>query len=207
MYVDKDVSVNQRFKAIIEHNYFGDVEELGFDDARKASQEINKWVAEATNGHIKDLVNEGSVSNSVVLLLNALYFQGTWRQSFNKTFNGPFLTSGGKSVDKSFIERTGNYYYFNSKLYDAKILRIPYAGFRYSMFFVLPNESNNIDSVVEKLDSTTLKNEVWHMDDLGECYFKVFLITSITLFSQRFTWFCQSSSLTQRHLSTMSSNR
>lgn len=162
------MEVNQRFKSIVEHNYLGDVEELNFADSRSASQTINKWVSEATNGHIKDLVNEGSVSNSVILMLNALYFQGTWRQSFNKTINAPFLTSAGRSVDKSFIERTGNYYFFDSKHYNAKFLRIPYAGYRYSMFVILPHESSNVDSVIDKLDSTTLKNEVWHMDDLGK---------------------------------------
>jgi serine protease inhibitor len=168
MFVDKDVKVNQRFQATIEHHYQANTEELDFENAAKSSQYINKWVSDATNGHIKDLVNEGSVANSVILLLNALYFNGAWRQPFNKTFTGPFNTAAGKNVQKSFVERTGNYNFLNSKAYDAKILRIPYAGRRYSMFIILPNESNNINRVIESLDSTTLENEVLRMDELGE---------------------------------------
>lgn len=166
IYVDKDVNVNQRFGAIVQHNYLADVEELDFTNARGAAQSINTWVKQATNGHIKNLVSEDSVSNSVLLLINALYFEGTWRHAFNKTIPGKFLTSSGKKVDKNFMERTGNMYYFYSKHLDSKILRLPYNGRRYSMFIVLPNENQNLDTVIDKMDSNTIKNEVWHMDEV-----------------------------------------
>lgn len=166
LYVDKYVKVNQRFNAIVQHNYLADIQELDFADARKSTQEINDWVKVITNGHIKDLVSEGSVSNSVILLLNALYFEGTWRFGFNKTVTGNFFTGPGKSVSKTFMERTSNFYYFYSKHMDAKILRLPYNGRRFSMFIILPNDSTNLDNVVERLDSGTIKNEIWHMDEV-----------------------------------------
>lgn len=166
LYVDKDVKVNQRFNAIAEHNYLADVQELDFADSRKSAQEINNWVKIITNGRIKDLVSEGSVANSVILLLNALYFEGTWRFGFNKTLTGNFFSAPGKGVSKQFMERTGNFYYFYSKHMNAKILRLPYNGRRFSMFIILPNEDSNVDAVVDLLDSSTIKNEVWHMDEV-----------------------------------------
>ena len=166
MYVDRDVNVNQRFSAIAEHNYLTDVEELDFADGNTSTQVINNWVKSATNGRIKNLVSDESVANSVVLLINALYFEGTWRFGFNKTKSGSFFTSPGRKVEKTFIEQTGNFYYFYSKYMDAKILRLPYNGRRYSMFIVLPNENNNLDNVIERLDAGTIKNEVWHMDEV-----------------------------------------
>lgn len=166
MYVDKDVNVNQRFSAIAEHNYLAEIEELDFGDSGRSAQTINNWVKLATNGHIKDLVSEDSVSNSVILLINALYFEGTWRFGFNKTKTGAFFPSPGKKVDKTFIEQTGNFYYFYSKHLDAKILRLPYTGRRYSLFIILPSENNNLDNVIERLDAGTIKNEVWHMDEV-----------------------------------------
>lgn len=166
MYVDKYVKVNQRYNAIVESNYLADVHQLDFADSRKSTQEINDWVRNITNGHIRDLVSEGSVANSVILLLNAVYFEGTWRFGFNKTVNGNFFTGPGKSVAKTFMERTSNFYYFYSKHMDAKILRLPYNGRRFSMFIILPNDSTNLDNVVELLDSGTIKNEIWHMDEV-----------------------------------------
>ena len=34
------------------------------------------------------------------------------------------------------------------------------------MFIILPSDINGIDTLVEKLESNALKNEVWHMDEL-----------------------------------------
>lgn len=166
MFVDNYVSINQRYSAIVTHNYLSEVEPLNFTDSRGSAGLINKWVKEITQGNIRDLVTEDSVSNSVLLLINALYFQGTWRQGFNKTFVSGFTTPGGKKVDKPFMERTGNFYYFYSKHLDSKILRIPYSGRRFSMFIILPNEAQSLDAVVELLSSETIKNEVWHMDEV-----------------------------------------
>lgn len=166
MYVDQDVKVNQRFQAIAEHNYLADVESLNFNDGRGSAGRINDWVKTATGGRIKDLVSEDAVTNSIVLLINALYFEGTWRFGFNKTLAADFNVAPGRKLKKQFMERTGNFYYFYSKELDAKLLRMPYNGRRYSMFIVLPNESSNVDKVIEGLSSDTIKNEVWHMDDV-----------------------------------------
>lgn len=160
------MKINQRFGSIVQHNYLADVEELNFDESRAAAQEINSWIKTETNGRIKDLVSEDSVANSVILLINVLYFEGTWRYGFNKTFTKPFNLSPGKRVDKPFMERTGNFYYFYSKHLDAKILRLPYDGRRYSMFIMLPNNNQSLDTVIDSLDSGTIKNEVWHMDEV-----------------------------------------
>lgn len=166
MFVDKDINVNQRFSAIAEHNYLADIEEFDFTDTAKSAKAINNWVRGATNGRIKNLVSDESVANSVILLINALYFEGTWRFGFNKTKTGSFSLSPGKRVDKSFVEQTGNFYYFYSKYMDSQILRLPYNGRRYSMFVILPSENNNLDTITERLDAGTLKNEVWHMDEV-----------------------------------------
>lgn len=150
----------------MQHNYLADVEELNFDDSRGSAQEINNWIKTATNNRIKDLVSEDSVANSVILLINALYFEGTWRFGFNKTFTGEFNLAPGKRVNKPFMERTGNFYYFFSKHLDAKILRLPYDGRRYSMFVILPNDNQSLETVIDRLDSGTIKNEIWHMDEV-----------------------------------------
>lgn len=165
MYVDQDVSPIQRFSSIIQYNYLADVEKLNFADARSSSNSINGWIKAITNGRIKDLVTEDSLQNAVVLLINAMYFEGTWRTPFNKTFTAPFHGSAGKR-DRAFMERTGNHYYFYSKHLNSKILRIPYSGRRYSMFIILPNENQNLDATIDLLNSETLKNEVWHMDEV-----------------------------------------
>lgn len=60
------------------------------------------------------------------------------------------------------------FYYFYSKKLNAKILRLPYNGRRYSMFIILPNENNDLDGVIDRLDSRVIKDEVWHLDESGK---------------------------------------
>jgi serpin B len=166
VFVDSDVSVNQRFESILKHNYLSDVEQLNFADAQKSASTINKWVKELTQGRLSDLVSEDAVSQAVILLVNALYFEGTWRFGFNKTVTREFFTAPSKKFQKQYMEQTRNFYYFYSNHLNAKILRLPYNGRRFSMFIILPNAIDGLDDVVERLTADTIKNEVWHMDEV-----------------------------------------
>jgi serine protease inhibitor len=166
VYVDKIVNVNQRFGAIAESNYNSDVISLDFGDSRAAAKDINEWIKESTNGRISDLVSEDTVSNSVLFLINALYFESSWRYPFNKTLTRDFIHSPGKKSSRQFMEQTNNFYYFFSRQLNAKILRLPYRGRTFSMFMILPIEVNGLDSVIEKLNAETLNNEVSHMKEL-----------------------------------------
>ncbi|KAL7043121.1 hypothetical protein ACKWTF_001398 [Chironomus riparius] len=166
IFVDGIVNINQRFSSIAEHNYNADVTNLEFNDARNSAKTINDWVKDVTRGNIKDLVSEDAIQKSILVLINALYFEGTWRFPFNKTISRDFFTAPGRKTAKKFMEQTSNFYYFYSRHLNAKILRMPYEGRRFSMFIVLPSEVDGVDAVVEKLESNALKNEVWHMDEL-----------------------------------------
>lgn len=165
MYVDRDINVLQRYSAIIQYNYLADVEKLDFDNGRASSNSINGWIKTITNGRIKNLVSENLLENTPILLINAIFLEGIWQMPFTKILNAPFKQSNGLSTDKVFMERTGTYYYCYSKYLKSKILRIPYSGRRYSMYFILPDENQIMDGVVELLSSETIKNEIWHMDE------------------------------------------
>ncbi|CAO1331347.1 unnamed protein product [Diamesa serratosioi] len=166
IFLDNYISVNQRFEAIAKSNYDAKVKSLNFGASREAAAEINQWVSEITQGHISDLVSEDAVSQSVILMLNAIYFEGTWRHGFNDTITKDFHLQPTKTVPKQFISRTGNYYYFYSRKLNSKILRLPYNGRRFSMFIILPNSIGGIDELVERLEEQDINNEVWHMDDI-----------------------------------------
>ncbi|NXN84448.1 A2AP protein, partial [Bombycilla garrulus] len=49
---------------------------------------INNWVKEATHGQIPSFLQQ-LPENTVMLLLNAIYFHGFWRNKFNASFTGP----------------------------------------------------------------------------------------------------------------------
>jgi serine protease inhibitor len=118
-----------------------------------------------TEGKIANLVNEEAVSNAVLLLVNALYFEGKWLNAFNKTVQRQFNRSNGRK-QTTFMEHTRNYYFISSDKLNSRILRIPYAGEKYSMFIILPKDGTTVDQVISKLDHRALSNEIKDLEEI-----------------------------------------
>jgi serine protease inhibitor len=59
MYVRDGVYLRPRFSKILKSFYNASIQNIDFDQARKAVQEVNSWVSEATHGKIKSLFSEG----------------------------------------------------------------------------------------------------------------------------------------------------
>jgi len=54
-------------------------------DAEGARKKINSWASDKTNGIIKELLAKGSVDPLTrLVLVNAVYFKGTWQKAFDK---------------------------------------------------------------------------------------------------------------------------
>lgn len=159
------INISQRFASVVDRFYYAEAESIDFMDAQKSSNTINDWAESKTNGHIKELVTANSVSNAVILLTNALRFEGTFRYPFEMTTTRDFFTAPRRKSSKEFMEQTGNFYYFFSRHLNAQMIRLPYNGRRFSMFIILPKVINGIYSVTENLHWNVVKNKVWHMDE------------------------------------------
>lgn len=60
---------------------------------------INAWVAERTNDLIPELFGEGSIrSNTVLVLVNALYLKASWAFPFSPRQDGTFTTGDGRAL-------------------------------------------------------------------------------------------------------------
>lgn len=64
----------------------------------------------------------------VVLILNTLFFKGSWRHQFapNATKEGVFYATPKMQKSVQFMNVKDKFYYTESNKFDAKILRMPY---------------------------------------------------------------------------------
>lgn len=167
LFLDNFVEPKQRYAAKIKNVYNADVERLSFSDGDRAADSINGWVSNITDGHIQDIVTNKNVKDSILLIINAIFFEGLWRSPFdNQTFVNPFLKTLDNQVKAEYMTQQDYFFYFDSTKLDAKIIRLPYRGKKFSMTIVMPNAVGAINQLIQELEGDSLKRLQWLMDEV-----------------------------------------
>ena len=157
LFAEKHFTFLDSYFALARDRYGAPVESMDFRTAYEPSRvKINDWVDGQTKGKIKDLLAKGIITDHTrLVLVNAIYFKGTWAKQFDPaaTRVEPF-TSGGRKLDAKmmtqelpagFAERDG-----------AQVLELPYKGGALSMVVILPKDVNGLPALEAKLSAKTL---------------------------------------------------
>lgn len=123
-------------------NYGAGIHSLGFREEPEPSRKhINKWVANATEQKIPELLPPGIITPATRLVLtNTIYFSAAWEQPFKveDTIQGDFtnLDGSSKNVDtmKGYVFK-GNYVAANG----AEAFELNYDGQELSMVVIVPD--------------------------------------------------------------------
>lgn len=117
-----------------------------------APSTINGWVSCETNGRIKQIVN--STASLIMVLINAVYFQGQWSWVFDPkmTTRQAFTTGSGSTIRVRMMHQTVSYGYYQGR--DFKALTMPYGSGRFSMVVVLPKRGVSLQKFAPRLTST-----------------------------------------------------
>ncbi len=112
----------------------------------ESRQFINRQVELQTRDRIHDLLPEHSiVSDTRLVITNAIYFKGTWSTTFDKaeTRDHVFHTATGRTLNVPMMHNTANFPYTETEEYQAIALPYNTAGGRpLSMLVLLPRENN-----------------------------------------------------------------
>ncbi|MCC6723105.1 MAG: serpin family protein [Saprospiraceae bacterium] len=138
----------------INSNYFGsEVIPVDFRDPEPVITKVNGWVKDKTNGLIEKALTD-LPPDMVMLLINAIYFNGTWKTEFDAKdtkkadFQAP---SGTAQVDMMHIKGS-DFSYFENELFQA--IDLPYGDSIFSMSVFLPNEGNDVEDVIAAMTSS-----------------------------------------------------
>jgi len=121
-------------------------------DAGGARKRINAWVAEQTNGKIKDLLKPPNPSPETALVLtNAVYFRAAWAGPFAEAMTKPedFRAASDKVVRVPMMHQTGLLGYLDGGQFQA--LELPYEGGGLSMTILLPRQVGGLDELDRSL--------------------------------------------------------
>ncbi len=136
----------------IQHFYSAEVKNLNFG-APGASNIINDWVKQNTNGKIDKIVDEIG-SDTVLVLLNAIYFKGNWKYPFPReaTQQRPFtLLNGAQKQHPMMFRQVSNLQYYQNEMFQA--ISLPYGEGRLSMYIFLPFKGVSLKTFYESLNA------------------------------------------------------
>lgn len=167
VFITDKVRTSQKLEVIYERSYLAGVQNLDFTDVGKATDTINQFVAEVTNNRLTDFVSRETVTDAIVLLVNAVFFDGKWSSPFatSRTKGGDFFVTPDTRKTADFMQSKTEYYYFHSTKLKSSLLRLPYAGQKYAMFIVLPDKDTTLENVLELIDIKTLHRQMWYLDE------------------------------------------
>ncbi len=158
IWIEKTFPVNQQFAINLSKYYAALIQQADFvNNAAGETTNINNWVAGRTNNRILNLIPEGAIDeNTRLVLVNAVYFKGTWLQEFNKsnTQNTTFFVSPSSNVTAPMMYSEFNTSYYSDN--ELQAIKLDYQGGNLSMLILLPNQKYGIQQVEAGLSSAQL---------------------------------------------------
>jgi serpin B len=133
------------------NTYFSaEVRELDFNDPGAAGI-VNSWAEEKTNGKIDQIVSEQDLLGALMVLMNALYFKGTWTYEFDPadTQDDHFTRSDGTQVPCKMMNLETELDYLDTGSFQA--VDMPYGDGLFSMTILLPRSEIHVDSVITQM--------------------------------------------------------
>ena len=137
------------FLETMQSDFSGALRQIDFQsDPAGATQMINQWVAGQTDGYIKNLIPAGDITQLTrLVLVNAVYFNADWASPFNlnDTHTEEFTLPSGTTTQVSMMNQTAGFGYMDEGGF--QVVDIPYAGGRFSMDVILPDQGNSTSSL------------------------------------------------------------
>jgi len=158
LWAQQEMKLQPGFLDITNKHYAAGVREVDFKGkTEEARGTINKWVEEKTQEKIKELLKQGDIDDMTRLVLtNAVYFQGKWKQQFDakKTRPGDFELEPGKKVQVPMMSQEMKVRSAHTSKFT--LLELPYQGDRWRMVFLLPEKRHGLKDVEAKLTEKEL---------------------------------------------------
>ncbi|MBN3309179.1 SPB6 protein, partial [Amia calva] len=156
LYGEKSYTFVEKFLNDTKKHYHAELEPVDFIKSHEqARTNINTWVEKQTKDKIKNLLAEGTLDSlSRLVLVNAIYFKGSWEKKFDEsqTKEEPFRLSKNETKPVQMMHQKSKFGFTYIPEIKSQILELPYVGKSLSMFIILPNEIEDNSTGLEKVE-------------------------------------------------------
>ncbi|NP_001279664.1 neuroserpin precursor [Callorhinchus milii] len=167
LFVQDGFQLSDKFLQMMKQYFNASVKNVDFNHPSDVAVYINQWVLDCTNHRIQKLVSPSDFTAlSRLVLVNAIYFKGSWKSQFRPELTQafPFTKDDESEVQISMMYQQGEFYYgeFTDGTDEAggiyQVVELPYKGDEMSMMIVLPRQEVQLASI-EPLLKTQQINE------------------------------------------------
>lgn len=153
MWVSPKIFVLANYRRQIEKEFHAEVGTVDFDDPKKATETINEWISEKTQGKIPTLLDSGDLDNGTrIVLTNAIYFSGVFLKPFDPklTAKSDFFPSSDKKEEVDMMDQVNQFFYCDDEEFQS--ISMPFKDTTVSCVLLLPKkEIANIEEVFPRL--------------------------------------------------------
>lgn len=169
VWVEKNLTVKQPFMNSLETWYKAEARSFDVTDPA-AVKMVNDWIAGKTHDKIKNML-ESLDPDIAMLLVNAVYFKGKWRNQFDPDETGlkPFYVTGDAPEQVQMMHQKENFRVVNTG--NATLVELPYGQGNYSMVVMLPDVGVTLSEALQLVTPenwytwmTNLENAVSEVD-------------------------------------------
>lgn len=150
MWVKDGIPVVEAYQTAVQQTYEAEIRTLNGQPAQ-AKEEINQWVKQHTEGMIPNLMQEPPAKEALMILVNAIAFDGNWMAEFDPeyTTDEAFKLANGKDLSVRMMHQTKQFQYAENE--DWQAVRLPYGDGQMHLLVVLPREGRTLDEIQQQL--------------------------------------------------------
>lgn len=145
LWVDPSLALRPEFEQLLGSSARAALQRVDFSkDAAAARARINQWVSEQTKSRIPELLPADSLDERTRLVLaNALYFKGRWKEAFKAAETQPsaFILPSEEVVQVPTMRRRGTYR--TARPGPVRLLELEYECSEVSLLILLPEQKTD----------------------------------------------------------------
>jgi serpin B len=163
VWTENNFVVKKPFTDILTGFYNAESKSFDINDPL-APKQINSWIESKTNGLIKNMIDKLN-DNTVMLLINAIYFKGKWKSQFDvkNTIQRSFDKPGGATSEVPMMKQTSDFKIFTGEAF--VLAEFPYGQGNFVMDVILPDDQNGVNGIIPLINDNSFKGWLNQMSE------------------------------------------